>query len=105
MSTLTISIFLIPLALFLVLFFAFSAFNLFHLFHYGSAGKGLYVVLTVYICGTLLVLGSGYLILAPFNWDHPLGVEEAVGSFDGAGIIGNIESSLRFDNTVDESDL
>lgn len=105
MSALTVSVLLIPLAVFLILFLAFSAFNVYHLFHYGFRSRGLFLVLVIYICGTVLMMGGGYVFLGAFNWNHPLGVGDAVRSFDGRDIFESFEESINIESYLKSEPL
>lgn len=72
MTTIPLAIVLIPFLLFLILFFIFSIFNLFHLIHYGPSTTGKFVVIAIYVAGTLALLGGSYFVLAPYDWSQPI---------------------------------
>lgn len=63
---------LIPFATFLLIFSVSALFNLYHLWHYGIPGPGLSVALTVYVCGTVFLLGCAYLFLSPVDWTQTM---------------------------------
>ena len=72
MTTIPLAVVLIPFLLFLILFSIFSILNLFHLIHYGPSTTGKFVVIALYVAGTLALLGGSYLVLAPYEWNRPI---------------------------------
>ncbi|MBU0531205.1 hypothetical protein KJ910_01785 [Patescibacteria group bacterium] len=72
MTSFPIFYFLFPYALFLLVFIVFSLFNVYHLLRYGIYNFNLYVLCTVYMAGTLLILGASVIMILQFDWTVPL---------------------------------
>lgn len=60
--------FLLPYAFFLLTFIVFSLFNVYHLLRYGIYNFNLYVLSTVYMAGTILILGASLIMILQFDW-------------------------------------
>lgn len=78
MTSLPLSVVLLPLALFLFIFLLFSAINLYHILRYGEHSTGKFTLIAFYVAGTLFLVGSSYLLLVPYNWNHPLLSEQDI---------------------------
>ncbi|MBI2484646.1 hypothetical protein HYW18_00605 [Candidatus Uhrbacteria bacterium] len=59
---------LIPFGVFLFFFLLVCLFNTYHLIRYADGGALPFLVLSVYLAGTVLLLGGGFLILEPLDW-------------------------------------
>ena len=81
MSSLPITILLIPLAIFLVLYLLFSVFNIFHLIHYGVRSNGFFITILIYIVGTVFLLGASYIALKDFDWQRTIDTSGVSGVF------------------------
>jgi hypothetical protein len=76
MTNLPLAIALIPLLLFLILFAIFSIFNLFHIIHYGASSFGKFLIIAVYVAGTVFLIGSGFITLNKYDWKRPISVSD-----------------------------
>jgi hypothetical protein len=82
MPTFPILYFLIPYALFVLVFVVFSLFNIYHLLRYGIYNFNLYVLSVVYLAGTIFVLGASIIILNSFDWSVLFSTETILGGAD-----------------------
>ncbi len=71
----TISLFLIPYALFLVFYFIFVFFNIYHLKHFAIGGAGTTAVVSIYVVGTGAILFVSAILLMEFDWSQSIDVE------------------------------
>jgi hypothetical protein len=71
----TLSLFLIPYALFLVFYFVFVFFNIYHLRHFAIGGAGTTAVISIYIVGTAAILFVSAVLLIEFDWSVPIDIE------------------------------
>jgi len=82
MPTFPIIYFLIPYALFVLVFVTFSVFNIYHLLRYGIYNFNLYILSVVYLAGTIFILGASIIILTSFDWSILFSVDTVLGSAD-----------------------
>ena len=71
--------FLIPYALFVLVFVAFSLFNIYHLLRYGIYNFNLYVLSVVYLAGTIFIFGTSIIVLNTFDWTVLFSTETILG--------------------------
>ncbi len=71
-----ISIFLFLYAGYLFFYIAYSLFNIYHLLRYGIYGFSLYVLITIFAGGTILLIASSIFLLWDVNWAHQIGLSE-----------------------------
>jgi len=82
MPTFPILYFLIPYALFVLVFVTFSLFNIYHLLRYGIYNFNLYVLSVVYLAGTVFILGASIIILNSFDWSVLFSADTILGTSD-----------------------
>ena len=75
--SISISIFLIVFGAYMLFYILYSLFNIYHLVKYGIYGFGLYVIVTVFTCGTILLVGGSFFLLAEYDWTTPITLEGA----------------------------
>lgn len=63
---------LTPLVLFLLFYVLYSVFTLYHLLRFGLSGVPLYLLLVIYIMGTVTLLGGSLLLLSTYDWTASL---------------------------------
>lgn len=59
---------------FLLFYLIYSIFSVYHLVKFGVYGSGLYVLVTLFVGGSLLLVGGSVLLLAGVEWSsvvHP----------------------------------
>lgn len=74
----TISVFLILYTAFLVLFSFYSIFNIYHLIRYGLYGFGLYLIITIFAGGTILLVAGSIFLLQEYDWSIPIQLNNIV---------------------------
>lgn len=67
-----LSVLLLPLALFLILFFIFSLINLVHMIKFASFDVVGFGVTFIFCAVSTLLLWYGYQLLNPINWTEPI---------------------------------
>ncbi len=73
-----IAVFLIVYGAYMLFYVLYSLFNIYHLIRYGVYGFGLYLIVTVFTCGTILLVGASVYMLLEFDWTVPIGLNDAV---------------------------
>ncbi len=74
-----ISFFLIPYAVFIVIFLIFSFFNIYHLLRYGIYNFALYLLSVIYIGGTIFIIGASYILLSDYSWAASFSLDTIIG--------------------------
>lgn len=75
-------IFLGIFVLYMLFYLVYSLFNLFHLVKYGIAGTGLYIIVTVFLSGTVLLVAGSIFLLLPYDWTYTIPLNQAIEMFD-----------------------
>ncbi|MEK7105557.1 MAG: hypothetical protein AAB865_02645 [Patescibacteria group bacterium] len=88
-----IALFLIPYALFLLVYGFFLFFNLYHLRTYGIKGTVSHGLGTLFLVGTVVILGASWIVLSRYDWGTPLNVQDVTGSFTNASVLNPYDRS------------
>jgi hypothetical protein len=75
---LTVSIFLILYGVFMLFFVFYSLFNVFHLIKYGFYNFSLYLLVTVFTGGTIILIATSTFQMVTYDWSVPLDLDRAV---------------------------
>ena len=78
-----VGILLIIFIAYMVFYVAYSFFNIYHLVRYGIYGFGLYLIVTVFTGGTILLVGASTLMLINFDWSAPFNITDNIDNYDG----------------------
>lgn len=83
LSTIGIPVFLVLIvyAIYLVVYVLYSLFNLFHLMKYGVEGTQLFLIVSVFTGGTILLVAGSIFWLASFDWTFTVPADQLLGSF------------------------
>ncbi len=73
-----ISVFLFLFAGYLLFYISYSLFNIYHLLRYGIYSFSLYVLITVFAGGTILLTAGSVFLLWDIDWNHPIGLSDTV---------------------------
>lgn|SRR3989338_8926728 len=73
--SLPVSIFLAAFGAFLLFFVIYSFFNFYHLMKYGVYGFGLYLIVTIFTGGTILLASGSFFLLADYDWTYPISLK------------------------------
>jgi hypothetical protein len=75
----------IPIMIFLAIFGAYmffyvlySLFNIYHLIRYGVYGFGLYLIVTIFAGGTIILIAGSTFLLMEFDWNTPISLDDTV---------------------------
>lgn len=68
----TIALFLIPYALFLLIYLFLSMFGITHLIRFGVQNFTTFIATFLYIAASVIILFLSFTILASINWSTPL---------------------------------
>ncbi len=80
-----VSIFLYVYSAYMLFYVLYSMFNIYHLIRYGVYGFGLYLLVTIFTGGTILLLSGSFFLLSEYNWNELISVN---------GIIENNDNGL-----------
>jgi hypothetical protein len=78
-------IFLYVYGAYMLFYVLYSLFNIYHLIRYGVYGFGLYLLVTIFTGGTILLLTGSFFLLSEYNWNELVSVN---------GILKNESSGL-----------
>jgi hypothetical protein len=68
-----------------MLFYVFySVFNIYHLIRYGMYGFGLYVIVTAFTGGTILLVGGSAMMLMQYDWSVPISITDSIENYDSS---------------------
>ncbi|MBI4435390.1 hypothetical protein HY630_01855 [Candidatus Uhrbacteria bacterium] len=70
-------VFLVVFGAYMVFYVLYSLFNIYHLVRYGVYGFGLYLIVTVFTGGTILLVAGSTFLLLEYNWMLPISLENA----------------------------
>lgn len=77
-----IVVFLIVYGAYMLFYILYSLFNIYHLIRYGVYGFGLYIIVTVFTGGTILLLAGSFFLLAEYNWMQPVSINNALETYN-----------------------
>jgi hypothetical protein len=67
-----IGVLLFVFAAYMVFYVLYSLFNIYHLIRYGVYGFGLYVLVTVFTGGTIILVSASIFFLMEYDWTLPI---------------------------------
>lgn len=73
-----IVVFLVVYGGYMLFYLLYSLFNIYHLIRYGVYGFGLYLIVTVFTGGTILLVSGSVFLLAEYDWSQPITLENTV---------------------------
>lgn len=73
-----IAVFLIVYGAYMLFYILYSLFNIYHLVRYGVYGFGLYLIVTIFTGGTILLVGGSVFMLLEYDWTVPITLDNAV---------------------------
>lgn len=63
-------------------FIVYSLFNIYHLIRYGFYDFSLYLLVTVFTGGTIILVAASAFQMMEYDWNRPLNVEKGVEIFN-----------------------
>jgi len=64
-----------------MLFLFYGLFNIYHLIRYGLYGFGLYLIVTIFAGGTILLVSGSIFMLMEFNWSQPIFLNDVIETY------------------------
>lgn len=74
---LPIYVFLFVFAAYMIFYVLYSLFNIYHLVRYGVYGFGLYLIVTIFTGGTILLVAGSTFMLLEYDWTLPISLDNA----------------------------
>jgi len=72
-----VSIFLAIYGAYMLFYVFYSLFNIYHLIRYGVYGFGLYLIVTVFTGGTIILISGSVFLLMEYDWTHSVSIDSA----------------------------
>ena len=69
--------FLFVFAAYMLFYVLYSLFNIYHLIRYGVYGFGLYLIVTIFTGGTIILVSGSVFMLMEYDWMLPITLGEA----------------------------
>lgn len=82
-----LSVFLIPVGFFFLVFLIYSLFNMYHLLRFGVYGFGLYSLVSLYALGTIFLLLASFYLILQFDWTLTLSVDTFVDGYQSENFL------------------
>jgi hypothetical protein len=73
-----ISIFLVIWGAYMLFYVLYSLFNIYHLIRYGVYGFGLYLIVTIFTGGTVILVAGSAFLLMEYDWSVPLSLQNTI---------------------------
>jgi hypothetical protein len=70
-------VFLFVFGAYMLFYILYSLFNIYHLIRYGVYGFGLYMIVTVFAGGTILLVAGSTFLLMEYDWLLPISLDTA----------------------------
>lgn len=70
--------FLIVYGAYMMFYVLYSLFNVYHLLRYGVYGFGLYLLVTIFTGGTIILVAGSTFLLMEYDWAHPISLDNTV---------------------------
>ena len=70
-------VFLCVFGAYMLFYVIYSLFNIYHLIRYGIYGFGLYLIVTIFTGGTILLVAGSMFLLLDYDWTLPLSLNDA----------------------------
>ncbi len=67
-----VAVFLLIFAAYMIFYILYSLFNIYHLLRYGVYGFGLYILVTVFTGGTIILISGATFLLMEYDWMRPI---------------------------------
>lgn len=73
-----ILVFLLIWGAYMLFYVLYSLFNIYHLIRYGIYGLGLYLIVTIFTGGTILLVSGSIFLLIEYDWNHQISLENVI---------------------------
>lgn len=88
--SLPVSIFLYVFGAYMIFYVLYSLFNIYHLVRYGVYSFSLYVLVTVFTGGTILLVAGSIFLLMDYDWTAPISFNGVIQDYDDSGLFPNL---------------
>ncbi len=79
--SISVLIFLLVYGAYMLFYIIYSLFNIYHLIRYGIYGYGLYLIVTIFTGGTIILIAGSVFMLVDYNWSTPLMLDQTTQQF------------------------
>ncbi len=73
-----IYVFLFVYGAYMLFYVLYALFNIYHLVRYGVYGFGLYLIVTIFTGGTIILVSGSVFMLMEYDWTYPISSGTAV---------------------------
>ena len=73
-----IAVFLIVYGAYMLFYVLYALFNVYHLIRYGVYGLGMYLIVTLFTGGTILLVAGSAFLLLEYDWTQPISVQKTI---------------------------
>jgi hypothetical protein len=80
--TVPIAVFLIVYGAYMLFYVLYSLFNIYHLIRYGVYGFGLYLLVTIFTGGTIILVAASTFLLIDYDWSTPISLDNTLEFYD-----------------------
>ncbi len=77
-----VSVFLIVYGGYMLFYVLYSLFTIYHFFRYGIYGFGLYLIITIFTGGTILLVSGSVLLLLQYDWQAPIMAGQVIETYN-----------------------
>lgn len=69
--------FLFVFGVYMLFYVLYSLFNIYHLIRYGVYGFGLYLIVSIFTVGTIILIAGSTFMLMEYDWTLPISLDNA----------------------------
>lgn len=69
--------FLFVFGVYMLFYVLYSLFNIYHLIRYGVYGFGLYLIVSIFTVGTIMLIAGSTFMLMEYDWTLPISLDNA----------------------------
>lgn len=69
--------FLFVFGVYMLFYVLYSLFNIYHLIRYGVYGFGLYLIVSIFTVGTIILISGSTFMLMEYDWTLPISLDNA----------------------------
>lgn len=82
-----LAVVLIPFAIFLVIYLFFLYFNCYHIRIYGVHGFWSHALVTLFLLGTIAILGGSLVVLSRYDWNATIDLQHLAAPFANTDVL------------------
>ncbi|MBI2473454.1 hypothetical protein HYV70_02790 [Candidatus Uhrbacteria bacterium] len=77
-----IAVFLIVYGAYMLFYVLYALFNVYHLIRYGVYGFGMYLIVTIFAGGTIILVAGSVFLLMEYDWSYPISLDKTVNYYN-----------------------